>query len=65
MKLGRWRSRTNLTFVTTNLHHPLFYIKTKNIELCIEWNYVPKRLTLVQIRNTSIYCILFFFVLNF
>ena len=23
MKLGRWRIRTNLTFVTTNLHHPL------------------------------------------
>ncbi len=23
MKAGRWRSRTNLTFVATNLHHPL------------------------------------------
>jgi hypothetical protein len=24
MKAGRWRSRTNLTFVATNLHHPLY-----------------------------------------
>jgi hypothetical protein len=26
MKAGRWRSRTNLTFVATNLHHPLLLL---------------------------------------
>jgi hypothetical protein len=27
MKAGRWRSRTNLTIVATNLHHPLLLVK--------------------------------------
>jgi len=29
MKLGKWRSRTNLTFVATNLHQPLLITETK------------------------------------
>ena len=28
MKLGKWRSRTNLTFMDTNLHHPFIILKT-------------------------------------
>jgi len=30
MKLGRSRSRTYLTFVTTNLHHPLVHHPNNN-----------------------------------
>ncbi len=38
MKAGRWWSRTNLTFMATNLHHPLKAIVSGRTFFFLNWH---------------------------